>query len=98
MRSRGAGAQVTATLQTAALGEAQCAFLDYDELYFEIQKYKNERNYYNLNIEKEVLPVLMSRSDWYQLYIPPEELAFTSFEKTRLWQEIAATLLQKILR
>jgi len=95
MRSRGAGAQVTATLQTATLGQAQCAFLDYDELYFEIQKHKNERNYYNLNIEKDVLTVLMSRSDWYQLYIPQEELEFTAFAKVRLWQDIAATLLKK---
>ncbi|OPY18444.1 MAG: Type III restriction enzyme, res subunit [Syntrophus sp. PtaB.Bin075] len=95
MRSSGAGAQVAGTLQTAELGQAQCAFLDYDELYFELQKYKNERNYYNLNIGKDIIPVLMGRSDWYQLYIPLEELDFTSFEKTQMWQEIAATLLKK---
>jgi len=95
MRSKGAGSQVAALLQTAELGQTQCAFLDYDALYFELQKYKNERNYYNLSIEKEVIPVLMSSSDWYLLYIPPEELEFTTFDKTRLWQEIAAALLKK---
>lgn len=95
MRSRGAGTQVAASLQTGTLGRAQCAFLDYDELYFEIQKHKNERCYYNLNLSKETLIILMNRHDWYQLYIPPEELEFTSFEKVSLWQEIAATLLKK---
>jgi hypothetical protein len=95
MRSRGTGAQVTATPQTASLRSVQTAFLDYDELYFTLQKHKNERNYYNLNIEKNVLSALMSRSDWYLLFIPPEELEFSSFVKTRLWQEISATLLKK---
>ena len=32
---------------------------------------------------------------WYELYIPPEELDFNSFEKVLMWQEIAATLLKK---
>lgn len=32
---------------------------------------------------------------WYRLLIPEEELAFDSFEKVRLWQEIATALLKK---
>jgi len=95
MQSKGAGARTTALLQTGKLGQEQCAFLDYEELYFELQKHKNERCYYNLNLDKETFAVLLARADWYELYIPPEELEFTSFEKVRIWQEIAATLLKK---
>jgi len=95
MRSKGAGIQVVAALHTAKLGPLQCAFLDYEALYFELQRHKNERCYYNLNIEKDALAALLGRSDWYELYIPPEELEFTSFEKVRIWQEIASTLLKK---
>lgn len=95
MQSKGAGAQTTALLQTGKLGQEQCAFLDYEELYFELQKHKNERCYYNLNLDKATFAMLLERADWYELYIPPQELEFTSFEKVRIWQEIAATLLKK---
>ena len=37
----------------------------------------------------------MPDQSWYQLLIPEEELAFDSFEKVRLWQEIALSLLKK---
>lgn len=95
MRSKGSGVQVMAAPQTAKLGADQCAFLDYEAIYFELQKHKNERCYYNLNIDKNILALLLVRTDWYELYIPPEELEFTSFEKVRMWQEIAVTLLKK---
>ncbi len=95
MRSKGAGTQVIAVPQAAKLGQEQCAFLDFEDIYFELQKHKNERSYYNLNIDKNVLPLLLSRADWYELYIPSEELKFASFEKVLMWQEIAVTLLKK---
>ncbi len=95
MQSKGAGVQTAAVLQTAKLGQTQCAFLDYEELYFDLQKHKNERCYYNLNLDRQMLPILLGRGDWYELYIPPEELEFASFEKVHMWQEIAATLLKK---
>ncbi|EKD28830.1 MAG: hypothetical protein ACD_79C00188G0001 [uncultured bacterium] len=95
MRSKGAGLQVVATPQTAKLGFEQCAFLDYEAIYFELQKHKNERCYYNLNINKDVFESLLSSGDWYVLYIPTEEIEFNSFEKVLMWQEIATTLLKK---
>jgi hypothetical protein len=38
---------------------------------------------------------LLADQSWYRLQIPAEELAFDSFEKVRLWDEIAASLLKK---
>ena len=35
-----------------------------------------------------VFEPLLADQSWYQLLIPAEELAFDSFEKVRLWQEI----------
>lgn len=95
MQSKGSGVKTAAELQTTKLGQTQCAFLDYDELYFDLQRHKNERCYYNLNLDRQMLPILLGRTDWYELYIPLEELEFLSFEKVRMWQEIAATLLKK---
>lgn len=95
IQSRLARSTATATLHEGKLGDDHLAFIDYENVYFELQKYKNERAYHNLNIKKDILPVLLELTDWYVLYIPEEELIFRSFEQVRLWQEIAITLLKK---
>lgn len=95
LQSRLARSTTTATLYEGKLQSLHLAFMDFDEIYFELQKYKNERCYYNLNIDKNILPVLLARTDWYVLYIPEEELDLKSFEQVRLWQDIAIVLLKK---
>lgn len=71
------------------------AFLDIDALYFELQRFKAERAWHNLNLPRHVLPDLLADQSWYQLLIPKAELAFDSFEKVHLWQELAEALLEK---
>jgi hypothetical protein len=71
------------------------AFLDIDRLYFELERFKAERGWYNLNVTRESLSPLLADQSWYQLLIPAEELASDSFEKVILWQEIALSLLKK---
>jgi len=71
------------------------AFLNMDALYFELQRFKAERAWHNLNLPREAIAGLLQDTSWYQLLIPEEELAFDSFEKVRLWQEIATALLKK---
>ena len=72
------------------------AFLDLDRLYFELERFKAERGWYNLNLtrhghRRRCSPTRAGIS----LLIPAEELAFDSFEKVRLWEEIALSLLKK---
>ena len=71
------------------------AFLDIDRLYFELERFKAERGWYNLNLKQENIAPLLIDQTWYQLLIPAEELAFDSFEKVQLWQDIALSLLKK---
>ncbi|MBL7177242.1 MAG: DEAD/DEAH box helicase family protein [Desulfobacteraceae bacterium] len=71
------------------------AFLDIDDLYFDLQRFKSERAWYNLNLNKEKIPGLLTDSSWYVLHIPQEEMEARSFEQVRRWQEIAGTLLRK---
>jgi hypothetical protein len=71
------------------------AFLDVEAIFFELERFKNERSWYNLNLPRESVRELLSSPDWYHLLIPKEELAFTNFGKVRLWQEIATVLLRK---
>jgi hypothetical protein len=71
------------------------AFLDLDALYFELERFKAERGWYNLNLTRRGIVDLLADQSWYRLLIPAEELAFDSFERVRLWQEIALALLKK---
>lgn len=71
------------------------AFLDYDELYFRLEKFKRERTWHNLNISKAQIIPLLSDATWYKLIVPAGKLALDDFQNTRLWQEMACELLQK---
>lgn len=95
LQARGIKREATAILNTAKLEETHTAFMDIDAIYFELQKYKNERCYYNLNISKDIIPKLLKRNDWYELYIPEEDMEFHSFEQVSTWQDVAVTLLKK---
>lgn len=96
MKSGGlVGGDADAAPNQAHLGPRHVAFLNVDELYFELERFKAERGWYNLNITRQGVEGLLADQSWYQLLIPPEELAFDSFERVRLWQEIALALLKK---
>lgn len=71
--------------------------MDFDSIYFELQRFKNERAWYNLNLPSESVPDLLRNRDWYRLFIPKEEMAFTRFECVRQWEEIAVALLKKYI-
>lgn len=71
------------------------AFLDVDELYFELERFKAERGWHNLNLSREVIAQLIKDQSWYTLLIPEDELAFDSFQKVYLWQEISLALIRK---
>jgi len=77
------------------LSKQHIAFLNIDELYFELQRFKAERAWHNLNLSRDAIADLLVDQSWYRLLIPEAELAFDSFEKVRLWQEIATALLKK---
>jgi hypothetical protein len=71
------------------------AFLDLDKLYFDLERFKAERGWYNFNISRTQLDGLLIDQTWYTLLIPSEEMALDSFEKVFLWQQIALALLKK---
>lgn len=77
--------------------ETHLAFMDIDAIYFELQQFKNERAWYNLNLPTESISSLLSRNDWYKLLIPRDQMEFRSFEQVMRWQEIAVALLKKYI-
>lgn len=96
MKSGGvAGGDVEAAPNQAHLNTRHIAFLDLERLYFELERFKAERGWYNLNISAGGIADLLADQSWYQLLVPAEELACDSFEKVRIWEEIALSLLKK---
>ena len=56
-------------------------FLDYDRIYFKLERFKAERGWYNLNLTHHAIKALLADQGWYRLQIPEEELTGDSFEK-----------------
>ncbi|HUT54431.1 MAG TPA: DEAD/DEAH box helicase family protein [bacterium] len=92
---RGQGTLDTSSPNTAWFSKDHLAFLDVDDLYFDLQRFKSERAWYNLNLNRDRIAELLIDPNWYVIYIPAEELEARSFEQARQWQEIASTLLRK---
>jgi catechol 2,3-dioxygenase-like lactoylglutathione lyase family enzyme len=79
----------------AWLTSRHVAFLDLDRLYFDLERFKAERGWHNLNLTRAAIAALLADTTWYRLLIPESELAFDSFEKVRVWQDVALALLRK---
>lgn len=71
------------------------AFLDLDRLYFDLERFKAERGWHNLNLTRAGIADVLTDTSWYRLLIPESELTFDSFERVTVWQEIAQALLRK---
>jgi hypothetical protein len=89
----------TAVKHEGKLEERHLAFMNIDAIWFELQHFKNERSWYNLNLDRTCILRLLSppNNQWYKLFIPPEELEFTQFDRVRRWEEIAVALLKKYI-
>ena len=90
-----AGTDEEATLNQAHLTAKHVAFLDLDRLFFDLQQFKAERSWHNLNLSRDAIRQLLCDQSWYTLLIPEEELSFRDYVRVRVWQEIAAALLRK---
>lgn len=75
--------------------EGHLSFLDYDDLFFRIEKFKRERTWHNLNINKPAIKSLLAKRNWYKLVTPAGKMEFDTFTNVHLWQEMACELLQK---
>ncbi|WP_417247418.1 DEAD/DEAH box helicase [Celeribacter sp.] len=76
-------------------GDGHLAFLDYDDLFFRLEKFKRERTWHNINISKSMVKDLLADRTWYKIIVPSGKMDFSDFGNVALWQEMAAELLQK---
>ncbi len=82
LKSKGmAGGDEDASPNLAHFQAAHIAFLDIEKLYFEAERYKAERGWYNINITREAIQKLLGDQSWYLLYIPAQELELGGFAR-----------------
>lgn len=80
--------------QSRSLSDQHLAFLDWDQIFFNLQQFKNERSWYNLSISKDSLKQIIRESNWYDLIIPEGSLEPNTFRRVKEWQEIVTALLK----
>jgi superfamily II DNA or RNA helicase len=93
VRSR--GAELSTSKDKVQLREQNLSLLDYDQLYFEMEKFKRERSWFNINVSKTGIRKLLSDSSWYTLYLPSPRLNPNRFEGVMLLQQVASELLKR---
>lgn len=76
------------------LKDHNLAFINWDKVFFQIQKYKNERSWYNLAVSKECLIQIIQNNEWYEISIPEKDLEISSFHRVFMWEEIVIALLK----
>ena len=81
----------------AVLEPLHLAFLDGDKLYKELLQYKNQKAYYNISIEKPLLPEILKIKGWYTLFIPAAFMSIDSFDKIARINDICVMLLKNYL-
>lgn len=84
-------------IEEGKLENLHIAFLDWNRIYFDIQKFKNERSWYNVNLSVEALKDILLSPDWYTLQIPSTELEINDYSKVKLWHELALSLLKSFI-
>lgn len=77
------------------LADRHISLLNMDKLYFELEQFKRERSWYNLNVDKAGIKKLLKDNTWYELYLPAARLQPASFDDVALLQQVAAELLKR---
>lgn len=81
--------------ETHVLEMQHLQFINWEDVFFAIEQFKNERNWYNLELDAKELHDMMINAKWYTLKVPQETLRFKDFGKdVSTWQEITIALLK----
>ena len=77
------------------LKEHNLAFIDWNKVFFELERFKAEKHWYNLSISMDNLKTIINNNNWYSLLIPKSQLELRSFEQVKIWEELVIALLKK---
>lgn len=79
----------------AVFGASHIAFLDVEDLFFRIERFKRERSWHNINVSPAEIRPLLEDTSWYSLIVPAGRMDTADILNITLWQEMACELLQK---
>ena len=82
-------------LKSEKLTKEHLSFVNIDRLFFALEKFKNEKNWSNLNISKSNIEEIISKDNWYKLYLPSDDLNIKSFKNLMKFETIMVSLLKK---
>ncbi len=88
---------IAVTKHRGILGNAHISLLNWNSIYLEIQSFKADKSYHNLQIKLGDLKTILQSVSWYNLYIPAHHLDFSKYGNVAIWQELAITLLKKYI-
>ena len=72
------------------------AFIDWNSVYLELEQFKSEKSWYNLNVSKDkIIELFLVHNNWYKLYIPKEDLYLEKFSVFNRVYDIVISLLKK---
>ena len=83
-----------ATLNEIAMTPKHYAFVDRDRLVRRLTRYKQQRGWHTLRIDRAAVDELLGRNDWYELLVPPELVSMRAFSDVQNWRVIVEALFE----
>jgi len=77
------------------LTEFNLAFVNWKNVFIEMEKYKFDKNWNNLSISLQELKNIINAKSWYTLFIPNQELEMNTFSQVATWENLVISLLKK---
>ena len=85
------------TKQICYISSQHLDFINWTKVYFEIQNFKSNKGFPNLEIELKALQEVIKSNSWYRVYIPKDKMELSSFKNLAIWQELVTVLLKKYI-
>ncbi|MCZ8168258.1 hypothetical protein [Flavobacterium sp.] len=89
--------KVETTKQIGYLESQHLALIDWTKVYFEIQNFKANKSFPNLEIDVTGLKEIIQSNAWYRIFIPQDKMDFSTFKNINVWQELTTVLLKKYI-
>lgn len=89
--------KVESTKDICYLEPLHLAWIDWTKVYLDLQRFKSDKGFHNLEINMEEVKMILNSNAWYRIYVPQEKLAFGTFKNAAVWQELALVLLKKYI-
>lgn len=89
--------QVVSVTEEHTLEKQYIQFLDFDQIYQDLETFKNEKFLFNISLDKMKLRAIMETDGWYSLIIPATHIRFDTIEKREAYADYCVMILKSYL-